>query len=307
LSYEHILYALEDSILTITLNRPDKLNAYTAIMGSELEDAFIRADADDDVRVIVVTGAGRGFCAGADISGGAAAFDTKAGNTAMFTGAKPRASRTPASSSDLSAEASAKAEAAGQQKRGGFVEAIYNCRKPSIAAINGAAVGVGITLALPMDIRIASSEAKFGFVFARRGLVPEAGSAWFLPRLVGLDQSLRWCLSGRVFGAEEAKAGGLVSEIVAPDKLLARAREIATEIVENTAPVSIALTRHMLWQYSSLPNPFEVMKIDGPLSIELGAGADVKEGVSAFLEKRKPKFPGKVSKNMPAGYRPAPR
>jgi len=284
MSYEHIQYELDGSILTVTLNRPDKLNAYTATMGSELEDAFLRADADDDVRVIIVTGAGRGFCAGADISGGAAAFDTKAGNTAMFAGVKPRASR-----------------------GNGFVEAIYNCRKPSIAAINGAAVGVGITLALPMDIRIASSQAKFGFVFARRGLVPEAGSAWFLPRLVGLDQALRWCLSGRIFGAEEAKDGGLVSEVLVPDKLLARAREIAMEMVENTAPVSIALTRHMLWQYSSLPNPFEVMKIDGPLSVELGAGADVKEGVSAFLEKRAPAFPGKVSKNMPAGYKPAPR
>src|SRR6185295_2491018 len=200
MSYEHIKYELSDAILTITLNRPDKLNAYTALMGQELEDAFLRADEDDAVRVIIVTGAGRGFCAGADISGGANAFDTKSGNTAMFAGAKPRASR------------------------GGFVEAIFSCRKPSIAAINGPAVGVGITLALPMDIRIAASEAKFGFVFARRGLVPEAGSAWFLPRLVGLDQALRWCLSGRVFGADEAKVGGLVSEVVASDQLLPRAR-----------------------------------------------------------------------------------
>ncbi len=282
--YEHILYDVADSIATITLNRPDKLNAYTATMGAELEDAFLAADEDDAVRVVIVTGAGRGFCAGADISGGANAFDTKSGNTAMFQGSQPRRSG-----------------------GSGFIGAIYNCRKPSIAAINGPAVGVGITLALPMDIRIASSAAKFGFVFARRGLVPEAGSAWFLPRLVGLDQALRWCLSGRVFGADEAKEGGLVSEVVAPDALLARARALAAEMVENTAPVSIALTRHMLWQYSGLASPFDVMKIDGALSVELGAGPDVKEGVASFLEKRAPKFPGKVSAGWPASYKPAPR
>jgi enoyl-CoA hydratase/carnithine racemase len=283
MSYEHIKYELDGSVLTITLNRPDKLNAYTAIMGQELEDAFLRADEDDEVRVIIVTGAGRGFCAGADISGGANAFDTKSGSTAMFAGGKPRRSGS------------------------GFIGAILNCRKPSIAAFNGPAVGVGVTLALPMDIKIASSEARFGFVFARRGLVPEAGSAWFLPRLVGLNQALRWCLSGRVFGADEAKQGGLVSEVVAPDQLLARAREIALEMVENTAPVSLALTRQMLWGYSAMSHPYDLMQIDGLLSVELGAGPDVKEGVSAFLEKRKPKFPGKVSRNMPASYKPAPR
>lgn len=283
MSYEHIKYEQDGPIVTVTLNRPDKLNAYTALMGSELEDAFIRADEDDTVRVIIVTGAGRGFCAGADISGGANAFDTRSGNTAMFQGARPRSSR------------------------GGFVQAIFDCRKPSIAAINGPAVGVGITLALPMDIKIASSEAKFGFLFARRGLVPEAGSAWFLPRLVGLNQALRWCLSGRIFGADEAKAGGLVSEVTTPDQLLPRAREIAMEMVENTAPVSLALTRRMLWGYSGMDHPFELMKIDGLLSVELGAGPDVKEGVAAFLEKRKPNFPGKVSKDMPAAFKPAPR
>ncbi len=280
MTYEHIEYAADGPVLTVTLNRPDKLNAYTALMGSEVEDAFARADADDAIRVVIVTGAGRGFCAGADLSGGASAFDVKTG-AAMFQ--------------------------ANRSSRGGFVEAIYNCRKPSIAAINGAAVGVGITLCLPMDIRIASSDARIGFVFARRGLVPEAGSAWFLPRLVGLDQALRWCLSGRVFGADEAKDGGLVSEVLAPDRLLARAREIALEIAENTAPVSIAMTRHMLWQYSAMAHPFELLKMDGPLSVELGAGADVKEGVAAFLEKRKPNFPGKVSSGMPKSYKPAPR
>ena len=284
MAYEHIVYAVKDGIATVTLNRPDKLNAYTAVMGAELEDAFLAADADDAVRVVIVTGAGRGFCAGADISGGANAFDTKSGNAAMFQGDKPRRSG-----------------------GSGFIGAIYHCRKPSIAAINGPAVGVGITMALPMDIRIASSDAKFGFVFARRGLVPEAGSAWFLPRLVGLQQALRWCLSGRVFGAEEAKDGGLVSEVVAPGELLARARAIAAEMIEHTAPTSLALTRHMLWQYSAQSDPFDLLAMDGPLSVELGAGPDVKEGVAAFLEKRKPAFPGKVSDGWPASYKPAPR
>jgi enoyl-CoA hydratase/carnithine racemase len=288
MSYDHITYDVADAIATITLNRPDKLNAYTATMGAELEDAFLAADADDDVRVVIVTGAGRGFCAGADISGGANAFDSSKDGAAMFQ---------PASRS----------EAVGQRKGAGFIGAIYNCRKPSIAAINGPAVGVGITLALPMDIRIASSEAKIGFVFARRGLVPEAGSAWFLPRLVGLDRALRWCLSGRVFGAAEALEGGLVSEVLPSTELLPRARAIALEMIENTAPVSVALTRHMLWQYAAQPTPFEVMKIDGALSVELGSGPDVKEGVAAFLEKRKPKFPGKVSQGWPKSYKPAPR
>jgi len=259
MSYDHIKYELDGPILTVTLNRPEKLNAYTAIMGRELEDAFIRADEDDSVRIIIVTGAGRGFCAGADISGGANAFDTKSGNTAMF-GA-------PASSSEAATHGQQRSssEAVAPRRRAGFVEAIFSCRKPSIAAFNGAAVGVGITLALPMDIKIASSEARFGFIFARRGLVPEAGSAWFLPRLVGLNQALRWCLSGRVFVAEEAKAGGLVSEVVAPEQLLPRAREIAAEMIENAAPVSLALTRQMLWGYSGMSHPFELMKIDGPL------------------------------------------
>ena len=283
MAYEHIVYEVKDAVATVTLNRPDKLNAYTATMGSELEDAFLAADADDDVRVVIVTGAGRGFCAGADISGGANAFDTKSGNAAMFQGDRPRKSGS------------------------GFIGAIYHCRKPSIAAINGAAVGVGVTLTLPMDIRIASTEARFGFVFARRGLVPEAGSAWFLPRLVGLQQALRWCLSGRVFGAEEALQGGLVCEVVPPGELLARARAIAAEMIEHTAPLSLALTRHMLWQYSAQSDPFGLLAMDGPLSVELGAGPDVKEGVSAFLEKRKPAFPGKVSQGWPKSYKPAPR
>ena len=273
---EHISCQLEDSVLTVTLNRPDKLNAYTAQMGRELAAAFDRADQDDAVRVVIVTGAGRAFCAGADISGGDNSFG--AGASVMF------------------------GESSGQKTPGNFVESIYRCRKPSIAAINGAAVGVGITLTLPMDIRLAASNARIGFVFARRGLVPEAGSAWFLPRLVGLQQALRWCYSGRLLNAQEVLAGGLVSEVTAPEDLLSKAREIAREIVEETAPVSIALTRQLLWRFMSEPDPMRIRDVDVPMSRELGAGPDVTEGVKAFLEKRKPIFPGKVSSGMPSGY-----
>ena len=276
--YQHISCELEAGVLRLTLNRPDKLNAYTAIMGAEIAEAFERADQDDAVRVVVVTGAGRAFCAGADISAGADAFDT--------TSEKGSASFGDVSKGPRSGGA-------------GMVGAVYHCRKPAIAAFNGAAVGVGLTLTLPMDIRIAAEGAKFGFVFARRGLVPEAGSAWFLPRLVGLPQALRWCLDGALFPASEALKGGLVSEVVAPDDLLPRAYEIARSIADNTAPVSIALTRQMLCKLSEASSPEEVLKIDGRLAMSLGAGPDVKEGVAAFLEKRPPVFPGRVSSDMP--------
>lgn len=280
MTYETIRYETAGPILTITLNRPDKLNAYTAQMGAELADAFHRADEDDAIRAVILTGEGRGFCAGADISAGAGSFDTTSGEGAKNFG--------------------------GGRAAGGrgadFIGAMFNCRKATIAAFNGAAVGVGITLALPTDMKIASSAARFGFVFARRGLVPEAGSAWFLPRLVGLSQALRWCLTGNVFDAGEALRGGLVSEVVAPEELLPRARAIAEEIAQNTAPVSIALTRQMLWRFGSAEAPFDLLKIDGKFAMDLGATGDVKEGVAAFLEKRSPSFPGKVTTDMPAGY-----
>lgn len=282
MAYQHITSTLQDGVLEVVLNRPDKLNAYTAIMGDELADAFRRADADDAVRVVLVTGAGRAFCAGADISAGTDAFDTTSASGSASFGDVTKGPR--------------------QGGGGGFVEAIYECRKPSIAAFNGAAVGVGLTLTLPMDIRIAAEGARFGFVFARRGLVPEAGSAWFLPRLVGLPQALRWCLDGALFPAGEALAGGLVSEVVAAEELLPRAWAIARSIADNTAPVSVALTRQMLWRLSQADSPAEVLKIDGPMAMTLGAGGDVKEGVAAFLEKRAPNFPGKVSSDMPRGY-----
>jgi enoyl-CoA hydratase/carnithine racemase len=274
---EHITCETDAALLIVTLNRPDKLNAYTGQMGAELTEAFARADTDDSIRAVIVTGAGRAFCAGADVSGGAASFDTSGAHGAgVFAAPKSGGSR--------------------------FVEAIFNCRKPSIAAINGAAVGVGITMTLPMDVRIAAKGAKIGFIFARRGLVPEAGSAWFLPKLVGLPQALRWSLSGRVFEADEALRGGLVSEVVAPDALLTRAKEIAREMTEETSPVAVALTRQLLWRFAGAPAPFELLAIDKPMSIERGAHADVREGVQAFLDKRKPAFPGRVSADMPSQY-----
>jgi enoyl-CoA hydratase/carnithine racemase len=282
-AYEHILCAVEDGIMQITLNRPDKLNAYTATMGAELARAFDAADTDDAVRVVLVTGAGRGFCAGADMSAGAEAFDTTSAAGSVSFG-------------DVSKGRQGRAGGAG------MVGAIFECRKPSIAAFNGAAVGVGLTLTLPMDIRIAADTAKFGFVFARRGLVPEAGSAWFLPRLVGLPQALRWCLDGALFSAEEALKGGLVSEVTTPEDLLPRARAIARSIADNTAPISVAITRQMLWRLSPESSPWPTLKVDGALAMALGSTGDVREGVSAFLEKRPPSFPGKVSTDRPTGY-----
>jgi enoyl-CoA hydratase/carnithine racemase len=278
--FQDIRYEVDGPILTITLNRPDKLNAFTNLMGVELAEAIRRADEDDAVRAIILTGEGRGFCAGADISAGAGSFDTKSGEGAKNFGSGDRSSGEGA----------------------GFVGALFNCKKATIAAFNGPAVGVGVTMALPTDIKIASDQARFGFVFARRGLVPEAASAWFLPQIVGTAQALRWCLSGAVFDAAEALRGGLVSEVVPANQLIARARAIATEIAENTAPVSVALTRQMIWRFGSAELPFDLLKVDGPFALELGSGGDVKEGVSAFLEKRPPAFPGRVSRDMPPGY-----
>jgi len=277
MSESQVLSELDAGVLTLTLNRPDKLNAYTAQMGRELAAAFRRADTDDAVRVVIVTGAGKGFCAGADISGGADSFG---GNSATKVFGDAGAPRNGSS----------------------FIEAIFDCRKPSIAAINGAAVGVGLTLTLPMDIRLAASGAKFGCVFTRRGLVPEAASAWFLPRIVGLPQALRWCYSGRVFDAAEALRGGLVESVESPEGLLAQARAIAREIVENTAPVAVALTRQMLWRFSAEATPWDLLKLDAAMNMTLGAGADVREGVASFIGKRAPNFPGQVSTDMPPQY-----
>lgn len=276
MTFEQIRYTADGPVATITLARPYKMNAYTAIMGIELAAAIRQANDDDSIRVIVLTGEGRGFCAGADISGGADSFGSGGPNFAAAD--RPR------------------------EEGGGFVGALFESTKPTIAAINGAAVGVGATLTLPCDIRIAADGARFGFVFARRGLVPEAGSAWFLPQIVGLPQALRWCLSGKLFDAAEALAGGLVSEVVPAESLLTRAHEIAREIAENTAPVSIALTRQMLWRFASDSSPNGALKVDGGFAMALGAGPDVREGVAAFLEKRPPAFPGRIATDMPQGY-----
>jgi len=274
MDYTQIIYDVADHIATITLNRPDQLNAFTNTMMYELIDAFDRVDADDDVRAVIVTGAGRGFCAGADLSGGGATF-AKGG-------------------SDI------KTDAGVTRDGGGMVSLrIFECRKPVIGAINGPAVGVGITMTLGMDIRLASETAKIGFVFARRGIVPEACSSWFLPRLVGISQALEWCYSGRVFPASEALAGGLVRSVHAPDDLLPAARAIATEIAENTAPVSIALTRQMLYRMMGAAHPMEAHRADSRGIVERGRSADAAEGVTSFLEKRPPNFPVKVSDGMP--------
>ncbi len=269
--YEQILYSVDNGILTLTLNRPDKLNAFTHTMLRELLDAFERADGDDDVRVIIVTGAGRGFCAGADLSAGAGSFN-HAGERSAAT----------------------------HRDGGGLLTLrIYEARKPVIAAINGAAVGVGVTMTLPMDIRLASTDARFGFVFARRGIVPEAASSWFLPRIVGVSQALEWSYSGRVFPAAEALQGRLVKEVLAPEDLLPRARAIASEIVENTSAISVTLIRHMMWRMLSEDHPMAAHRIDSRGIYALGQTADAKEGVSSFLEKRPPNFPGKVSRDLP--------
>src|SRR5690242_20558868 len=241
--YETILYQVADSILTITLNRPEKLNAFTGQMMSEMIDAFDQADADDNVRAIIVTGAGRGFCAGADLSAGAGTFDATRED-------RPdrRAAIRPDGEVDWSNESI-------RDGGGRLTLRIYECLKPVIAAVNGPAVGVGVTMQLPMDVRLASVDARFGFVFARRGIVPEACSSWFLPRVVGISQALEWAFSGRVFSAQEAFEGGLVKKIYPRDELLPAARALAREIADNTSQVSVALIRQMFWKMLGADHP----------------------------------------------------
>lgn len=289
MAYEQIKYEVQDNILTITLNRPDKLNAFTHTMMAELIDAFDKADADDNVRAIIVTGAGRAFCAGADLSAGGATFD--------------RAARPDRKTAPLRPNGEVEWSDEAVRDGGGRVTLrIYKCLKPVIGAINGAAVGIGVTMQLPMDIRIASSDARFGFVFARRGIVPEACSSWFLPRLVGISQALEWTYSGKVFPAQEALEGGLIRKVVAPEELLPMARAIARDIIDNTAPVSIALIRQMMWRMLGADDPMEAHKIDSRGIYSRGASADVKEGVMSFLEKRPAKFTQTVSKDMPSYF-----
>ena len=284
MEFECILYEVKDKVLTITLNRPDRLNAYTGQMQFNLIEAFDKAGKDDDIRAIIVTGAGRGFCAGADLGAGGNTFNREVRNNKGET-------------------EGIKEDPEWMRDGGGRTTlAIFDCPKPIIAAFNGPAVGVGVTMTLPMDIRIASEEAKFGFVFARRGLVPEAASSWFLPRVVGINKALEWTFSGRVFSPEEAKEGGLIRSIHPADKLLEEANKIAQEIVENTSAVSVAMTRQMLWKLLGADHPMEAHKVDSRAIYELGQGGDAKEGVESFLEKRPPEFPSKVSEDMPEFY-----
>jgi len=290
--YETLTYVVQDQILTLTLNRPDQLNAFNGAMMNELLQAFDAADADDAVRAIVVTGAGRAFCAGADLSAGAKTFDYAA------RGDKPEKQGTP-----IGADGQPDWGHESVRDGGGrVVLRIYECLKPVIAAINGPAVGIGATMLLPMDIRLAADSARIGFVFSRRGITPEACSSWFLPRLVGISRALEWTYSGRIFPASEALASGLVSALHASDALLPAARALAREIIDHAAPVSVALTRQMMWRMLGADHPMEAHKIDSRAIYARGASTDAKEGVTAFLDKRAPTFANTVSKDMPAFF-----
>jgi len=277
MTYQQVLYAVDDGILTITLNRPDKLNAFTERMMHEVIDAFDRADADDGVRVVIVTGAGRAFCAGADLSGGGSTFDSSRGPQPQ-TMAEHR-------------------DGGGQA-----VLRIYESKKPVIAAINGPAVGVGITMTLPMDVRIASSAARMGFVFVKRGIVPEACSSWFLPRIVGISQAAEWVYTGRIFNADEAREARLISRVVAPESLLDTARALAREMATDTSAMSIALSRRLLWSMLGADHPMEAHRADSKCIYWTGRSADALEGVTSFLEKRPPRFTLRPSADMPDFY-----
>jgi enoyl-CoA hydratase/carnithine racemase len=274
MEYEQIRYAVDDGLLTITLHRPEKLNAFTTRMMYELLDAFERADIDDAVRVVIVTGAGRAFCAGADLSGGGGAFDYAGGHSMD------------------------------EHRDGGGLVAlrIFEAKKPVIAAINGPAVGVGITMTLPMDVRLASTGSRMGFVFTRRGIVPEACSSWFLPRLVGMQRAAEWIYTARVFSADEALAGGLVARVVAPEALLETARQLGREMADGTSPVTLALSRQLLWRMLGADHPMEAHRLDSRCLYWLGKSADAYEGVAAFLEKRPARFTLRPSTDMPDFY-----
>lgn len=276
MNYEQIRYEVSDAVLTITLHRPDKLNAFTSRMLVEMLDAFDRADADDSVRAIIVTGSGKAFCAGADLSGGA---------------------------DDAFAGGESKVRSIEQHRDGGglLTLRIFESKKPVIAAINGAAVGVGATMTLPMDIRIASNKARIGFVFAKRGIVPEACSSWFLPRLVGISQAAEWVYTGRIFNADEALAGRLVSRVVEPETLLDTARSIAREIAETSA-MSVTLSRQLLWRMLGADHPMEAHKVDSQCIYWMSQSPDAVEGVMSFMQKRPPHFTLSPSQDLPPFY-----
>jgi enoyl-CoA hydratase/carnithine racemase len=277
--YSQIDYLVADRIATITLSRPDQLNAFTQVMRDELIDAFDRADSDDDVRAVVVTGRGRAFCAGADLSSGSDTFNAdrrqRSGSAAKTIDGVPR---------DGGGQVSLRVAAS---------------LKPVIAAINGPAVGVGVTMTLPMDIRLAADTAKFGFVFSRRGLAMEAASSWFLPRVVGISQAQEWVATGRVFDAEEALRGRLVARTYPADELLPAAYALAREIADNTSAVAVATSRQLMWRMLGADSPWEAHRLDSRGIYVLGRAPDAAEGVSAFLEKRRPRFPMRISTDLP--------
>ena len=272
--YTQIRYEVSDSIATVTLTRPEKMNAFTGVMMRELLDVFDVIDADDAVRAVIVTGDGKAFCAGADLSSGAKTFDD--GDWS--------------STSDDSV----------RRDGGGQVTLrIFACKKPVIAAINGAAVGIGATMTLPMDVRLASSAARIGFVFTRRGIVPEACSSWFLPRVVGISRAAEWVYTGRILSADEAASGGLVRTVYAPDELLPAARALAREIADNTSGVSVALSRQMLWRMLGADHPMQAHRVDSRAIQLRGRSADAHEGVTSFLEKRPAQFSDSVAASLP--------
>lgn len=274
MDFQDIAYEVSEGIATITLHRPDKMNAFTGRMMHEIISALDMTDADDNVKVVIFTGSGRAYCAGADLSSGGETF-AKGGSDVQTKQGVPR-------------------------DGGGLVSLrIFESLKPVIGAINGAAVGVGVTMTLPMDIRLASDTAKFGFVFAKRGIVPEACSSYFLPRIVGIQKATEWVFTGRVFSAQEALEGGLVRSVHPADELLIVARELAREIAENTAPVSVALSRRMLWRMLGASHPMEAHRADSRGIMERGRSADSKEGVMSFLEKRAAVYPDRVSDGLP--------
>ncbi len=308
MDYEQIAYAVEDKIATITLDRPDQLNAFTVRMQEELIDAFGRADTDDDVRAVVVTGRGRAFCAGADLSSGARSFDH--GEPAAAPASAPDSAAGPAAvAAPAPAPAPAPSRASGRLRphrhrdEGGLVTLrIYEMTKPVIAAINGPAVGIGITMTLPMDVRFAAAGAKIGFVFARRGIVPEAASSWFLPRVVGISRAMEWTATGRVFAAEEGLEAGLFRAVLPAAEVLPAAYTLAREVADNTSPLSVALTRQLMWRMLGADHPMEAHKLDSRAIDGLGRGPDAREGVSSFLEKRAPAFTGRPSTDLPEFY-----
>ena len=269
---EQIIADVQDEILTITLNRPERMNAWTPTMARELIEAFDRADADDGIRAVIITGEGRAFCAGADLERGGETFDWRT---------REREAEVP------------------RDNGGQLTLRIFQSTKPVIAAINGPAVGVGVTMTLPMDMRLAADDARFGFVFARRGIVPEAASSWFLPRVVGINQAIEWVSTGRVFSAQEALAGRLVRSLHPKDELLDAARALGREIAENTAPVSVALARQMMWRMLGARHPMAAHQADSRAMFVRGQSADVVEGVTSFLEKRPANFTDKVSDGLP--------